>query len=264
MQPQHLMTRGAPDAPPTTPTSMWQLVRLILTEYVHSQRIFIEWGSALGITLLLIRDSINIHTMMATWTLAGVLVALYTTSVLADIADQPLQLQRLLAVQSRRAYICAFLIAANVIVVSSYLLTIVLSYFVAPLAHPTIPVVITSMLNMVLLLSVITTVMLMLTPLVANTQQRIVVLLVLTIPLAWNIIGPAIQRVLGPNSTPLVTGLSTLWGILLWPTLHLYTSTVTPQIDQMMLAIIVFHLCLLVILVRQLIVWFNKKSLAIA
>jgi hypothetical protein len=106
--------------------------------------------------------------------------------------------------------------------------------------------------------------MLMLTPLVASTQQRIVVLLLVTIPLSWNIIGPAIQRTLGSSYAPIIAGFTTLWGVLLWPTLHLYTITVTPQIDRIMLAIIVVHLSLLVILVRQLIIWFNKKSLAIA
>jgi hypothetical protein len=106
--------------------------------------------------------------------------------------------------------------------------------------------------------------MLMLTPLVASTQQRIVVLLIITIPLSWNIIGPAVLRVIGPNYTSLMAGFTTLWGILLWPTLHLYTTTITPKIDYVMLAVLLFHVVLLSIFIRQIIVWFNKKSLTIA
>jgi hypothetical protein len=264
MQLQHMIMGTSSDAPSTTPNSIWQLVRLILTEYFQSQRILIEWGSAIAVTLLLIRDSTSIHTVMATWTLYAILLALYTTSVLADVAEQPFQLQRLLAVQSRRAYICAYLIAANAIVISSYVITILLSFFVAPLAHPSILILIASILCMLVLLSVVTTLMLMLTPLVASTQQRIMVLLLVTLPLAWNIIGPAIHRTLGPNYTSVIAGFNTLWGIILWPTLHLYTIVVTPQIDRIMLAIIVLHLTILVILLRQLIIWFNKKSLTIA
>jgi hypothetical protein len=263
MQLQHMMTSTSADAPPTA-TSMWQLVRLILTEYIQSQRILIEWGIAVAVALLLVRDSTNVHTVIATWTLSSILMALYTTSVLADIAEQPFQLQRLLAVQSRRTYICAYLIASNGIVISSYVITIVLSFLVAPLAHPSFLVLVASIMCMLVLISVVTTLMLMLTPLVASTQQRIVVLLLVTIPLSWNIIGPAIQRTLGLSYAPIIAGFTTLWGVLLWPTLHLYTITVTPQIDRTMLALIVVHLSLLAILVRQLIVWFNKKSLAIA
>ena len=264
MQLQHIIAGTPPDASPTTTTSIWQLIRLILTEYFQSQRILIEWGSAIAVAIFLVRNSTNVHTVMATWTLSSILMALYTTSVLADIAEQPFQLQRLLAVQSRRTYICAYLIAANGIVISSYVIMIVLSFLVAPLAHPPILVLVASILCMLILLSVVTTLMLMLTPLVASTQQRIVVLLLVTVPLSWNIIGPAIQRTLGPSYTPIIAGFTTLWGVLLWPTLHLYTIAVTPQIDRVMLAIIVFHLSLLALLVRQLMVWFNKKSLAIA
>ena len=106
--------------------------------------------------------------------------------------------------------------------------------------------------------------MLMLTPLVTSTQQRIGVLLLITIPLSWNIIGPAIQRVIGPNYTSLIAGFTTLWGILLWPSLHLYTITITPKIDYVMLTVLLFHIVLLSIFIRQIMVWFNKKSLTIA
>jgi len=116
---------------------------------------------------------------------------------------------------------------------------------------------------MCLLISVVAALMLMLTPLVASTQQRIVVLLIITIPLSWNIIGPAVLRVIGPNYTSLMAGVTTLWGILLWPTLHLYTTTITPKIDYVMLAVLLFHVVLLSIFIRQIIVWFNKKSLTI-
>ena len=261
---QHLIQAAPLDAPSTTRSSIWQLVRLILTEYFQSQRILIEWGSAIAVALLLVRDSSSVHTVMATWSLYSILVALYTTSVLADIAEQPFQLQRLLAIQSRRAYICAYLIAANSIVASSYVITMALSFLVAPLAHPSLLTLVASIPSMLVLISVVTTLMLMLTPLVANTQQRIVVLLLITIPLAWNIIGPAVQRLVGANYTPVIASFATLWGIVLWPTLHLYTITITPQIDRIMLAVILFHLVLLAILLRQLIRWFNNKALAIA
>jgi len=265
MQPRlRIMSPDSTDAPATNPHSRWQLVRLILSEYLQSQRILIEWGSAIAVPFLLIRDSTNAHTMMATWSLYTILLALYTTSVLADIAEQPFQIQRLLAVQSRRTYISAYLIAAIIIVMSSYVIMMTLSFFVAPLAHPSPMVLVVSIPCMCLLISVVAALMLMLTPLVASTQQRIVVLLIITIPLSWNIIGPAVLRVIGPNYTSLMAGVTTLWGILLWPTLHLYTTTITPKIDYVMLAVLLFHVVLLSIFIRQIIVWFNKKSLTIA
>jgi hypothetical protein len=124
-------------------------------------------------------------------------------------------------------------------------------------------VLVVSIPSMCLLISVVAALMLMLTPLVASTQQRIVVLLIITIPLSWNIIGPAVLRVIGPNYASLMAGFTTLWGILLWPTLHLYTTTITPKIDYVMLAVLLFHVVLLSIFIRQIIVWFNKKSLTI-
>jgi hypothetical protein len=259
-----LMAATPSDAPPTMPTSMWRLVQRILTEYMQSQRIFIEWGSAIAVATILIRDTANTHTLMATWSLYSILVALYTTSVLADIAEQPFQMQRLLAIQSRRAYISAYLIAANIIVISSYIIVVVVSFLIAPLARPTLELFAASLPCMLVLISVVTTLMLMLTPLVASTQQRIGVLLLITIPLSWNIIGPAIQRFVGTEYSPFIAAFATIWGLLLWPSLHLYTITITPQIDRMMLVVIVFHLILLAVIIRQIIHWFNKKSLAVA
>lgn len=240
-----------------------QLVRLILTDYVQSQRILIECGSVVAVSLLLVRDTTNANTMLAIWTLYAVLLALYTTSVLADIAEQPFQIQRLLAIQSRRTYISAYLIAANIIVISSTSILALLSLWVAPFAQPTLMVLVMAVPSMLVLIGVMTALMLMLTPLVASTQQRIVVLLIITIPLAWNIIAPLIQRVAGTNFTALIAGLMTLWGIILWPTLHLYTITITPKFDSIMLAVICFHLGVVAIIVRQIIVWFNRKSLTI-
>jgi hypothetical protein len=251
------------DAPPTTPTSMWRLVQRILAEYIQSQRILIEWGSAIAVAAILIRDTTNAQTMMATWSLYTILLALYTTSVLADIAEQPFQMQRLLAIQSRRTYISAYLIAANIIVISSYSIVVMVSFLTAPLARPALELFMASLPSIFVLISVITTLMLMLTPLVANTQQRIGVLLLITIPLSWNIISPAIQRVIGPNYTSLIAAFTTLWGMLLWPTLHLYTITITPKIDYVTLAVLLFHIVLLSIFIRQIIVWFNKKPLTI-
>jgi len=252
------------DAPPTMPTSMWHLVQRILMEYMQSQRILIEWGSAIAVAAILIRDGTNTHTMMATWSLYSILVALYTTSVLADVAEQPFQMQRLLAIQSRRAYISAYLIAANIIVISSYIIVVVVSFVTAPLARPTLELFAASLPCILVLISVVTTLMLMLTPLVANTQQRIFVLLLITIPLSWNILGPAIQRFIGTEYSAFIAAFTTIWGLLLWPSLHLYTTTITPQIDRMMLVVIAFHLILLAVMIRQIIHWFNKKSLAIA
>lgn len=259
-----LMAATPSDAPPSKTTSMWQLVQLILTEYMQSQRILIEWGSAIAVAAILIRDTTNTHTMMATWSLYTILVALYTTSVLADIAEQPFQMQRLLAIQSRQAYVSAYLIAANVIVISSYIIVVALSFLTAPLARPTLDIFSATLPSMLVLISVVTTLMLMLTPLVANTQQRIIVLLLITIPLSWNIIGPAIQRFIGPEYTTIIAACTTIWGMLLWPSLHLYTITIAPQIDRMMIVVIAFHLIVLSLIIRQIIIWFNKKSLVIA
>ena len=259
-----LMTTTPSDAPQPTPTSMWRLVQRILMEYMQSQRILIEWGSAIAVAVMLIRDTTNAHTMMATWSLYTILLALYTTSVLADIAEQPFQMQRLLAIQSRRAYISAYLIAANIIVISSYIIVVIVSFLTAPLARPALELFAASLPSIFVLISSVTTLMLMLTPLVTSTQQRIGVLLLITIPLSWNIIAPAVQRVIGPNYTSLIAGFTTLWGILLWPSLHLYTITITPKIDYVMLTVLLFHIVLLSIFIRQIMVWFNKKSLTIA
>lgn len=258
------LAKPAIDAPPTLPSNMRQLVVLILADYFQSKRILIEWGSAFAVAAMLMRNSTNTHDLMATWSIYTVLVALYTTSVLADIAEQPFQLQRLLAIQSRRAYINAYLIAANVIVLSCYIIVVSLSYVIAPLARPSLELLGTSFINLVVLTSLVTTLMLMLTPLVANSHQRILVLLSITMPFSWNILGPAIQHFIGPNYSKYIAACTTFFGVVLWPSLHLYTTIITPHFDRVMMGVIVFHLIIIMGIIRQITIWFNKKSLKIA
>lgn len=258
---QHSYAQPDAHAPTATPV-LWHLVRMIVVDHVQSQRIFVEWGSAVAVALLVLRDSVSASAVMSVWALYAIVLSLYVTSVLADSAEHPLNVQRLLAVQSRRLFLYAYVIAANLIIYSCTIVLVLTSLVVAPLARPALLVIAASLPSMVLLIAVASAIMLLLTPLVSSTLQRIAVLIVVAIPIAWdNIASYFFPTTNTAAPTPIPDALNTVFGILLWPSLHLFDTVVTPRFTQATFISYAIHLVVLAGIVWMAQAWFTRKHI---
>jgi hypothetical protein len=174
----------------------------------------------------------------------------------------PQNVQRLLAVQSRRIFLSAYMIAANLIVYSCTIILVLASIVVAPLARPSLLAVVASIPSMLLLIAVASAVMLLLTPLVSSTIQRIVVLLLITIPLAWdNIATYLFANVSFAQATLLQDALNTVFGVILWPSLHLFATVVSPDFSQTTLVVYAVHIAILAALVWLAHIWYARKHI---
>lgn len=241
---QPMVMQSAP-----TPRMLWRLVWMILVDHLQSQRILVEWASAVGMALLVLRDSTNVTSILSTWTLYAILISLYTMSVIADSAEQPFQIQRLLAIQSRRTYLYAQIIATNIIVYSCQIILVVMSVVAAPLARPSWLVLAQIIPSTGLIIAVATTAMMLLTPLVSTAIQRIVVLCVIAIPIAWESISSRVFLALTPSDTLLTLqdAFNTLFGVLLWPSLHLFAITVQPEFSQFTALTYLIHIGVVIV-----------------
>ena len=115
---------------------MIRLIRWVLDDYVRTQRIFVEWGAALVIAYVALGAHVDATSTLSTWALSSFALALYTTSVIADMADHPISLTRLLQLPSRIHYISAYLLAALVIALSAYAILVGATAVIAPNAFP--------------------------------------------------------------------------------------------------------------------------------
>jgi hypothetical protein len=66
-------------------------------------------------------------------------------------------------------------------------------------------------------------------PLISTTWQRLVVLVIVTIPLAWNLVITMAQHRFNIMESALLDSLTTLFGVVVWPILHLYAVSITPN-----------------------------------
>lgn len=236
----------------------WRFVWMILVEHIQSQRVVIEWGSAVGVALVLLRDSTSATAVMGTWALYAIFISLYTTSVLADTAEQPFHIQRLLAIQSRRAFLWAYLCAAVVMAASCQLILMLVSVLVAPAARPELLTVLASLPNIILIMVTATACMILLTPLVSSVWQRISVLLLIAIPIAWGSIAP---RLMPAEALPIRAILNTVFGVMLWPSLHLYATAITPSLSSTTLSAYAVHMGICTLFILLATRWFTRKHI---
>lgn len=243
---------------------MIRLIRWMLDEYVRSQRIFVEWGAAAVVAYFAFQSHADPASMLATWALSIVAVSLYTTSVIADMAEQPIAQIRMLQLTHRRTALAATLCSAVLIDLSAYAILVGASYISAPTAFPhwttwfaTIPAIIVLTVTMVIVMS-------LLTPLVAAPLQRLAVLALIAVPMAWDRVIAALPEMLPAPIYAIAHAIATLFGVLLWPTLQLYALTVVPVYTAQSALLAGIHLLICAGLAALGFRWYARKPLAIA
>lgn len=249
----------ATQPPARSPLVFWRVVAGIISEHIFSQRILAEWGSAILVALFILRDSSHSNAMLGVWALYAIAISLYTTSVLADNAEQPYNVQRLLALSSRRTFIWAYLVSANLIVYTCQIILVAASFVLAPLARPDLVQIAMTIPSIVLIIGVATACMLLLTPLVSTVVQRIVLMLVIALPVIWSTLA---AQLFTPESATIKSALDAVFGIMLWPSLHLYASAVTPSFDRTTLVVFAINGTISLILAAIATVRFQHKYLS--
>ncbi len=245
--------------PGRTLAIFWRVVAGIISEHVLSQRILAEWGSAVLVALFILRDSSHSNALLGVWALYAIAISLYTTSVLADNAEQPYNVQRLLALPSRRIFIWAYLVSANIIVYTCQIILVAASLVLAPLARPDMMQIVMTIPSIILIISVATGCMLLLTPLISSVLQRIVLMLVVAVPVIW---GTIAAQLFTPESASIKAALDAIFGIMLWPSLHLYATAVTPVFDTTTLIVFAINGTISLILAAIAIARFQRKYLS--
>ena len=189
---------------------MMRLFRWIIDDYISSQRILVEWGAAIAIPYLLLASHTDAASTLATWSLSTLALALYTTSVIADIAEQPINISRLLHLPSRRQYIAAYLFAAFLIVLSAYVILVAATFIFAPVAFPAWQLWLASLPALIVLIITGIVMMMLLTPLVASPLQRLTLLAVFAIPLTWDRVIALLPDMLPGNIMAMFHAVSTV------------------------------------------------------
>lgn len=243
---------------------MIKLFTVILNEHIRSQRILVELAIVGFTAFFVLRGLHDSHATQATLVLYSFLATLYTTSVLADSNEQPLAIQRVLAMPDRYALLVAIALSAVSIAVASYALLIIIGTMLNPLAMPSVATLLLSLPSVILVMITAVVFMLLMTPLVATTTQRLVVLAIITIPVAWNIAVSTINLSMPHIDGAWVAALTTLWGFILWPGFAVYNHAITPDYSATNLLFHGIHTCIiagLALIGRH---WFDRKSLAVA
>lgn len=243
---------------------MMRLVRWILDDYLRTQRIWVEWLAAIAIAYFALHTHSDTVSTLATWSLSVIAFALYTTSVLADLAEQPVNLIRLLQLQSRRVYIGAHIIAALLIVASSYALLVLATYIVAPLAFPAWQTWLATLPAIVMLSVTGVIIMLLLTPLVASPLQRLTLLALIAVPLAWERVIAALPDMLPGTVLAIFQAMSTVFGVILWPAMQLYALTINPQFSTVSMGLASIHVLVVIGLTALVFRWYGRRTLSIA
>lgn len=243
---------------------MMRLVRWILDDYMRTQRILVEWVAAVAIAYVALHTHSDAASTLATWSLSVIAFALYTTSVIADIAEHPSNLVRLLQLKSRRTYIVAFLVATFIIVASSYALLVAATYLFAQAAFPDWQLWLSTIPAIIVLIVTAIIVMILLTPLVAGPLQRLALLAFIAVPLAWDRVIAILPDMLPGTVMAAFQAMSTFFGVMLWPTMQLYSLTINPQFDTLSLLLVVIHVFIISGLTVLAVRWYNRRSLTIA
>jgi hypothetical protein len=191
-------------------------------------------------------------------------MTLYTTSVLADSNEQPAAMQRILAMPNRESLLFAIGGSALIIASVSYLLLSVIGTVLNPLAM--LPLTTTFLALPSVLLVIVTAIVLMMlmTPLIATTTQRLIILALITIPIAWNIVVTTINLSMPQIDVALVAALTTVWGIMLWPGFAVYNHAVNPLYDLVSIIMHLLHAAIMIGLYLIIRTWFKRKALTVA
>lgn len=243
---------------------MIKLLMMVLRDHMRSQRILVEVAIMACTAFFVIRNLGDPQAVQASLVLYSFLMALYTTSVLADSNEQPAAMQRLLAMQNRETLLIAIAGSVLAITGTSYLLLSVISTVLNPLAMPPMSTTLMAIPSVLLVIVTAIVLMLLMTPLVATTTQRLIVLTALTIPIAWNIVVSTINLSVPQIDGALVSAITTVWGVILWPGFAVYNHAITPDYDLLSISM---HVVLAVIIAGLSVVvrtWFRRKALAVA
>ncbi len=208
---------------------MTRLFRMVVVDYVQSLRIGIEWILAIAVCYLMLRETMSSSTVLATWALLTLVLTGYSTSVICDMAEQPHQLWRFTALRNRTTYLAAYITASFAVSGISYVVMVVATAIFNPIVMPSMLTILATLPSlMTLMVSVIFGVVLV-SPLISTTWQRLVVLVIVTIPLAWNLVITMAQHRFNIMESALLDSLTTLFGVVVWPILHLYAVSITPN-----------------------------------
>jgi hypothetical protein len=106
--------------------------------------------------------------------------------------------------------------------------------------------------------------MLLMTPLIATTTQRLIILAVVTVPIAWNIVVSTINLSMPYVDGALVAAMTTIWGVMLLPGFMVYNHAIHPTYDLLSIVMHVVHMTVVVGLYLVIRTWFKRKSLTVA
>lgn len=243
---------------------MIKLWMLVLRDYIRSQRILVELSVMAFTALFVLRNVTDSQASQSTLVLYSFLMGLYTTSVLADSNEQPGAIQRLLAMPHREALLYAVAGSALTITSLSYVVLSIIGTVLNPLAMPALVTTVLALPSVLLVIITAIVLMLLMTPLVSTTTQRLLILAVITIPVAWNIVVSTINLSMPAIDGTVVAALSTVWGIMLWPSFAVYNHAVTPQYDLVSIIMHVVHMIVMAGLYQVIRIWFQRKVLSIA
>jgi hypothetical protein len=177
----------------------------------------------------MLQETMSSSTVLATWALLTLVLTGYSTSVICDMAEQPHQLWRFTALRNRTTYLAAYITASFAVSGISYVVMVVATAIFNPIVMPSMLTILATLPSlMTLMVSVIFGVVLV-SPLISTTWQRLVVLVIVTIPLAWNLVITMAQHRFNIMESALLDSLTTLFGVVVWPILHLYAVSITPN-----------------------------------
>ena len=208
---------------------MIRLLRMVIVDYVRSLRIGIEWALAIMVPYLVLRETLSNATILATWALLSLVLTAYSTSVMCDMAEQPHQLWRFTALRDRTMYLMAYIIASLVVSGSSFVIMVGATAVFNPFAMPPLITIIATLPTLLTLIISVVFGVTLLSPLISTTVQRLMALIIMTIPLAWNLVVTVARHRFDVTESAFLDSITTLFGVMIWPTLHLYAVSIAPN-----------------------------------
>jgi hypothetical protein len=242
---------------------MLRLFRSVLLEYLTSFRVLIECGVAALVPYLVLRDTLDGDTILSTWALLTLVLSAYITSIITDLADQSSHLWRLPAMRSRDHYLNAYLLTAGCVSLLTYAVMVIATQIINPFAMPAWSTIIATWPTLLVLIATIIVLISLFSPLITQTWHRLSILLVITIPFAWNSLAHTIAFQRNGESLPIVDSITTILGIVIWPALHLYAVSIQPTYTWLTILFMALHVLLIGILLRLAQYIFRQKFIQI-
>lgn len=243
---------------------MIKLLMLVLRDHIRGQRILVELSAMAFTAFFVLRNLTESHATQATLVLYSFLMTLYTTSVLADSNEQPAAMQRILAMPNRESLLFAIGGSALIISSVSYLVLSAVGTVLNPLAMPPLATTFLALPSVLLVIITAIILMMLMTPLIATTTQRLIILALVTIPIAWNIVVTTINLSMPQIDSALVAALTTVWGIMLWPGFAVYNHAVHPHYGLVSIIMHLIHAFVMAGLYLIIRTWFQRKALTVA